>query len=140
MPFLIERFMRTATFPEHRQKLPGGFLPEAQRFFYDTAQASNRVALTAARMVIPASRFVFGTDYPYRGALEHVEGLRQSGVFDNWELRNIDRTNLSGILPQYANDKQVGAHGRRAARMRPSVALLMRDGVKSPSVCGMASI
>jgi 6-methylsalicylate decarboxylase len=114
MPYLIERFMRTATFPEHRKKLPGGFLPEAQRFYYDTAQASNKVALTAARMVIPASRFVFGTDYPYRGTREHVEGLRQSGVFDNWELRNIDRTNISGILPQYANDKQVGAQGRHS--------------------------
>jgi predicted TIM-barrel fold metal-dependent hydrolase len=108
MPYLIERFMRTATFPEFRKLLPGGFLPEAQRFYYDTAQASNRVALTAARMVIPASHFVFGTDYPYRGTREHVDGLRQSGVFDNWELRGIDRTNISGILPKYANDKQVG--------------------------------
>jgi hypothetical protein len=63
--------------------------------------------------VIPASHFVFGTDYPYRGAKEHVEGLRQSGVFDNWELRGIDRTNLTGILPQYATDKPVGATGRQ---------------------------
>ncbi len=112
MPFLIERFMRTATFPEYSKLLPGGFLPEAQRFYYDTAQASNRVALTAARMVIPASHFVFGTDYPYRGAAEHVDGLRQSGVFDNWELRGIDRTNLAGIMPQYATDKPVGATSR----------------------------
>jgi len=122
MPFLIERFMRTATFPEFRKLLPGGFLPEAQRFYYDTAQASNKVALTAARMVIPPSHFVFGTDYPYRGAMEHVEGLRQSGVFDHWELRGIDRTNLSGILPQYANDRQVGAEGRLSASASASAA------------------
>lgn len=114
MPFLIERFMRTATFPEYRQALPGGFLPEAQRFYYDTAQASNKVALTAARLVIPASHFVFGTDYPYRGALEQVEGLRQSGVFDGWELRGIDRTNLTAILPHYATDRPVGSTGRTA--------------------------
>jgi len=113
MPYLIERFMRTSTFPEWRKKLPGGFLPEAQRFYYDTAQASNAVALSCARQVIPASHFVFGTDYPYRSAKEHVEGLRQSGVFDNWELRGIDRTNLTGILPQYATDKPVGATGRK---------------------------
>jgi predicted TIM-barrel fold metal-dependent hydrolase len=112
MPFLIERFMRTATFPEFRKKLPGGFVPEAQRFYYDIAQASNKVALSCARQVIPASHFVFGTDYPYRSAKEHVEGLKQSGVFDNWELRGIDRTNLTGILPQYATDKPVGATGR----------------------------
>lgn len=113
MPFLIERFMRTATFPEFRKMLPGGFLPEVQRFYYDTAQASNKVALTCARMVIPASHFVFGTDYPYRSAKEHVEGLRQSGVFDNWELRGIDRTNLTGLLEKYATDTPIGATGRQ---------------------------
>lgn len=108
MPFLIERFMRTTGMPHYAKLLPGGFLPEAQRFFYDTAQASNRVALTAARMVIPASHFVFGTDYPYRTAAEHVEGLRQCGVFDQWELRAIDRTNLAGLLPRYSDAAQSG--------------------------------
>ncbi len=108
MPFLIERFIRTAQQKEYAKGLPGGFLPEAQRFFYDTAQASNRIALTAARMVIPASHFVFGTDYPYRSTAEHVAGLKQSGVFDLAELRAIDRTNLAGILPQYAELERKG--------------------------------
>jgi predicted TIM-barrel fold metal-dependent hydrolase len=108
MPFLIERFIRTAQLEEYSKMFPGGFLPEAQRFYYDTAQASNRTALTAARSVVPASHFVFGTDYPYRSSAEHVEGLRQSGVFDLAELRGIDRTNLAGLLPKYAILKREG--------------------------------
>jgi 6-methylsalicylate decarboxylase len=103
MPFLIERFIRMAQQAEYAALLPQGFLPEAQRFFYDTAQASNRTALTAARLVIPAARFVFGTDYPYRTAAEHVAGLRQCGVFDAAELAAIDRGNLAGLLRQYAD-------------------------------------
>ena len=101
MPFLIERFMRTATFPEYRKVLPGGFLPEAQRFYYDTAQVANKVALTAARMVIPASHFVFGTDYPYRNTQEHVTALRNGGVFSVAELRAIDRENATRLLTKY---------------------------------------
>jgi predicted TIM-barrel fold metal-dependent hydrolase len=101
MPFLIERFIRLAEAPSYAAQMPQGFLPEAQRFFYDTAQASNKVALTAARMVIPADHFVFGTDYPYRTAAEHVEGLAASGVFSAAELRAIDRDNLATLLPRY---------------------------------------
>ncbi|HXQ50008.1 MAG TPA: amidohydrolase family protein [Stellaceae bacterium] len=103
MPFLIERFTRMAESPEYAAQLPQGFLHEAHRFFYDTAQASNRYALSAARLVIPASRFVFGTDYPYRTAAEHVAGLKTSGVFDAAELSAIDRDNLAGLLTQYAD-------------------------------------
>ncbi|MGH7091532.1 MAG: amidohydrolase family protein [Stellaceae bacterium] len=101
MPFLIERFLRAAQEPQHRALLPRGFLPEAQRFFYDTAQASNRFALAAARQVIPATHFVFGTDFPYRTAAEHVAGLAQCGIFAPAELRAIDRDNLATLLPQY---------------------------------------
>ncbi len=101
MPFLAERFIRMAQQVEYKGLLPHGFIPEAQRFFYDTAQASNRYALTSARQLIPAAHFVFGTDYPYRTAKEHVEGLASCGVFDGPELRAIDRDNLASLLPQY---------------------------------------
>jgi predicted TIM-barrel fold metal-dependent hydrolase len=105
MPFLIERFLRMAQSPEYASLLPQGFMPEARRFFYDTAQASNRTALGAARQVIPAGHFVFGTDFPYRTASEHVAGLATCGVFDAAELRAIDRDNLATLLPQYRTDR-----------------------------------
>lgn len=101
MPFLIERFLRMAQQRDYAGILPQGFMPEAQRFFYDTAQASNRVALSCARQVIPAGHFVFGTDYPYRTSAEHVAGLRECGVFTAAELAAIDRDNLATLLPRY---------------------------------------
>jgi 6-methylsalicylate decarboxylase len=101
MPFLAERFIRMAEQREYVSLLPTGFVPEAQRFFYDTAQASNRYALSSARQLIAPSHFVFGTDYPYRTAREHVQGLAQCGVFDRAELGAIDRDNLAALLPRY---------------------------------------
>ena len=56
---------------------------------------------SSARALIPTSHFVFGTDYPYRTAKEHVEGLAQCGAFDAAELRAVDRDNLAALLPQY---------------------------------------
>jgi predicted TIM-barrel fold metal-dependent hydrolase len=103
MPYLVERFTRMTQMPEYRGKFPGGFLAEAQKFFYDTAQVSNRYTLATARLVVPASQFVFGTDYPYLTAAEHVEGLYGCGVFTAAELRAIDRDNLAGLLRQYAD-------------------------------------
>jgi 6-methylsalicylate decarboxylase len=103
MPYLIERFTRMAESPEYAAQIPGGFMAEAHRFFYDTAQVSNRFALSSARLVVPAANFVFGTDYPYRTAAEHVEGLQSSGVFNAAELRAIDRDNLARLLRHYAS-------------------------------------
>jgi 6-methylsalicylate decarboxylase len=101
MPFLAERFLRMARSPDYAALLPQGFQPEAQRFYYDTAQVSNRYALSAARQLIPAANFVFGTDYPYRTAAEHVAGLANCGVFDAAELAAIDRDNLARWLTRY---------------------------------------
>lgn len=105
MPFLIERFIRMAQLPEHASKFPHGFLPEAHRFFYDTAQVANHTALTCAREVIPDSHFLFGSDFPYRSAAEHVEGLEICGVFNSAQLDAIARGNVAALLPKYARAK-----------------------------------
>ena len=105
MPFLIECFIRLAQSHDHAARLPQGFLPEARRFFYDTAQVANHTALTCAREVIPDSHFVFGSDFPYRTAAEHVEGLARAQVFDAAQLGAIAHGNLAMLLPKYARAK-----------------------------------
>jgi hypothetical protein len=57
MPYLIERFTRMAESKQYAKLLPEGFLPEARRFFYDTAQVANHTTLTCAREVVPDSHF-----------------------------------------------------------------------------------
>jgi predicted TIM-barrel fold metal-dependent hydrolase len=98
MPYLIERFVRMAKMKEYAPLLPEGFMPEARRFFYDTAQVANHTTLTCAREVIPDSHFVFGTDFPYRTSREHIAGLEACGVFDSAQLDAIARGNAVSLL------------------------------------------
>ncbi len=90
LPFLIRRFTQEAIrVPELRKVLPNGFMPEARRFYYELAQIPIRAPLLALKEVVPVSNMLFGTDYPYLSTAEHVEGLRDAGVFTAAELATI---------------------------------------------------
>jgi hypothetical protein len=69
--------------------------------YYDTAQATNPVAMGALRKVVPVSQIVYGTDYWYRSAWETTQGLTTNGVFTAAELAAINRGNALRILPRY---------------------------------------
>jgi len=100
MPFLIRRFMKDAKkVPALLQTLPNGFLPEARRFYYDIAQVPIRAPLLALKDVVPVSHLLFGTDYPYLTAAEHVDGMKEARVFSPAELRAID-DNATRLLPR----------------------------------------
>jgi predicted TIM-barrel fold metal-dependent hydrolase len=100
MPFLIRRFnKRVKESPEFQPILPNGFQPEAAKFFYDVAQAPERAPMAALKAVAPASQLLFGTDWPHLTTEEHVVGLKNCGVFNEAELRAIDRDNALRLLP-----------------------------------------
>jgi 6-methylsalicylate decarboxylase len=69
---------------------------ELQRFFYDTAQISNAVTIDALVKLVPVSQVVFGSDFPYRTAEEHVKGL--AARFNAADLKLIERDNALRIL------------------------------------------
>jgi predicted TIM-barrel fold metal-dependent hydrolase len=101
MPFLIERFVRNPLLvPGAKDTVPEGTLAELKRFTYDTAQTSNKAAMSALTAIIPLSQIVFGTDYPYRTGIDHVRGLRESGVFTEAQLMDIERGNALKLLPR----------------------------------------
>jgi predicted TIM-barrel fold metal-dependent hydrolase len=79
MPFLIERLVSLSKIPKVAANLPKGLMHELQRMYYDTAQAANPSALGCLKSIVPVSQIVFGTDYPYRTSIEHVDGLARSG-------------------------------------------------------------
>jgi 6-methylsalicylate decarboxylase len=98
MPFLDERFIHMADrTPKYKALLPNGFLPEARRFYYDTAQVTTAAPMAALTKIIPLSHIVFGTDYPYLTIVENVEGLKDCGIFNARELAAIDR-NAAALL------------------------------------------
>lgn len=107
MPMLIERFLNVASETsaalgdgEHASEVVLGTLA---KFFYDTAQASNEVAMTALRSVVPVTQILFGTDFPYRTAEKHITQLRK-GVFSESELLGIERENILRLLPSLGSN------------------------------------
>ena len=95
---MIERLALLADLPAYKDKLPNGLDHELQRFYYDTAQAYHKATMRGLRTAVPVSQIVFGSDYPYRTALETVVGLRDGGVFNAAELRAIGSGNVRSLL------------------------------------------
>ena len=101
MPFLIYRFLKTAGIPVNAQKLPQGVVHELKRFYYDTAQASHPVLLTALKQVVGLEHTVFGSDYPWGFAPNCVAELEAAGVLSADEMRGIDYANILPLLPRF---------------------------------------
>ena len=98
MPFVIERLVNLAKTEQYQKALPKGYVAEAAKLYYDTAQASNPAAMSALRKVVPVSQIVFGTDYPFRTSAEHVKNLKECGIFSVADLRAIHRDNALKML------------------------------------------
>jgi predicted TIM-barrel fold metal-dependent hydrolase len=94
---VIERFINLAGEPRMANRLPAGLMAQLRRFYYDTAQTSNRAAMSALREIVPVSQILFGTDYPYRGSEEHVSGLHACG-FSVDDLVAIESANAQQLL------------------------------------------
>jgi 6-methylsalicylate decarboxylase len=99
LPFLVERFTRLARRPGV-PPLPRPVLFELRRFYYEVAQAANRVALASLAELVPASRMLFGTDFPYRTAREMADGLKKCD-FTPTERSAIDRGNAAKLFPRF---------------------------------------
>jgi predicted TIM-barrel fold metal-dependent hydrolase len=106
LPFLVERIVGSrgdlaetlTNAAEHDSRLD-----QLRRFYYDTAQTANPVAMTALKQVVGVDQIVFGTDFPYSTMVDHVEGLARSGALDAQELERVYRGNSERFLPQGAS-------------------------------------
>ena len=100
LPFLTERFVRLPQINKSlAARVPNGVEAELKRFYYDTAQAAHPYALASLTRLIPVSQIVFGTDFPYRKAIDHVKGLTDYGFSAN-DLQAIDRDNAVRLMPR----------------------------------------
>ncbi len=101
MPYLIERFDGVERGEAAKAQAPDGFRASIARFCYDIAQASNPVATPALRAVVPMERIVFGTDYPFRTSLEHVDGAgERQGVRATGDRGHLSRQRVEQLLPE----------------------------------------
>ena len=99
MPFLVERLTLLPKLNANFGKiLPSEqVIPTLRRFYYDTAQASHPGALLSLLNLVDVSQVVFGTDFPYRTALDHVKGLAAMG-FSEKDLSAIQSRNALRLL------------------------------------------
>src|SRR6185312_1424053 len=103
IPFLIARFTKEAHPGSRLSKvLPQGFMPEFNRFYFDIAQIAKRPSLLALQAVASKGHILFGTDFPYLTAVEHVDGVKDAHVFSAKELHGID-TDATALIPRLAS-------------------------------------
>jgi 6-methylsalicylate decarboxylase len=100
MPFTVERFTRHPLRDEAlAQRVPDGVMQYLKRFYYDTAQASHPYAMASITKLVAVSQLLFGTDFPFRNAADHVTGLRGCG-FSEEDLYTIECGNARRLLPR----------------------------------------
>jgi predicted TIM-barrel fold metal-dependent hydrolase len=101
MPFILERYTRHPLTDKALAALvPDGVINYLKRFYYDTAQASHVYAMSSITKLVNVSQLLFGTDFPFRNAEDHVKGLRECG-FSEADLRAIDCENAQRLLPRW---------------------------------------
>jgi predicted TIM-barrel fold metal-dependent hydrolase len=101
MPYILERYTRHPLSDKKvADAVPEGVVSYLKRFYYDTAQASHPFAMSSITKLVAISQLLFGTDFPYRNAEDHVKGLRECGFSDS-DLKAIERDNALRLLPKW---------------------------------------
>jgi predicted TIM-barrel fold metal-dependent hydrolase len=54
--------------------------------------------LAALAKLVPISQIMYGTDFPYRTAVEHSEGV--DAIFDEDDRKRVNHDNALSILPR----------------------------------------
>ena len=97
--FAERMLVQMVTMPPYRGKFTRDTVQaELHRFFYDTAQVSLEGTLAALAKLVPVSQIVYGTDFPYRNAVDHTRGV--TALFHGDDLRKVERENALRILPR----------------------------------------
>jgi predicted TIM-barrel fold metal-dependent hydrolase len=106
MPFIYQRFARYPVMDralglgqDVQSKVPGGVLPMLRAFYYDTAQAAHPMAMGPLVKLVSSSQILFGTDFPFGTAADHVKGLADCD-FSPADIQAIYRGNAVRLIPK----------------------------------------
>ncbi len=101
IPFLTERLQKMPVIdPKLQARVPNGVMHELQRFYYDTAWASNPYALSSLLKLVKKDQVLYGSDYPYRTSEDNVKGLIDYG-FSQADMQQITRGNAVKLMPRF---------------------------------------
>ncbi|MFJ9900920.1 amidohydrolase family protein [Streptomyces sp. NPDC091280] len=102
-PFLAERIASLAVRePQMAQKAPAGALEYLSRLYYDTGLSNNEIAYRTTRMVAPADRIVFGTDWPNLPLPEDTNDPGPGLAFLDETTRSALDENAAVLVPRLA--------------------------------------
>jgi 6-methylsalicylate decarboxylase len=100
LPFLIGRFIREQVVRKD-PRMPDGPEPVVCKYFYEIAQGNEPGQLAALLKLVPVSQLMFGSDFPYREAIEAAAGLGAYS-FSEAERASIDRETALRLMPGLA--------------------------------------
>jgi 6-methylsalicylate decarboxylase len=100
LPFLIGRFIREQLVRKD-PRMPDGPEPIVRRYFYEIAQGNEPGQFAALLKLAPVSQLMFGSDFPYREAVEAAHGLA-AYPFSDAERASINRETALRLLPGLA--------------------------------------
>ncbi len=102
IPFLADRVSQWAKArPDLAARLPDGPMAELARLNFDTASVTNAPALAAMNALVPPTKILFGTDYPYVATAPQRRELA-ANISDNAMLAAIEYGNARRLMPRLA--------------------------------------
>ncbi len=101
LPFLIGRFIREQI-AKKGPTLARGTGADCAAFSTRSRKVASQGSLRPCIKLIPVSRLMFGSDFPFREAREVVHGLGAYG-FSAADRASIDRETALRLLPRFAD-------------------------------------
>jgi len=100
LPFLIGRLIREQVVKKD-PRMPDGPVPIVQKYFYEIAQGNLPGQFAALLDLVPASQLMFGSDFPFREAIEASDG------FAAYKFSDADRASINAgtalkLMPRLA--------------------------------------
>lgn len=97
-PMLIGRIEELGHRPIGKN-FPAGMRAELRKFYYDTASAWNDGAMAALLNLVPSTRVMFGSDYPFLSAVEAAKKMNKVKLSRALKAQ-IDRDNALKLFPR----------------------------------------
>ncbi len=102
MPFLAGRISGGSN--NKKPEMPNGMMAELRKMYYDLAGAANPGVVASLRQLVTADKILFGTDFPPGGhVLEQAEAIRELKMFNEAELKMVERDNAVKLIPRLKN-------------------------------------
>jgi predicted TIM-barrel fold metal-dependent hydrolase len=102
MPFLAGRISGGAA--SRKEQMPNGMMAELKKMYYDLAGAAYPGVVASLRQLVTPDKILFGTDFPPGGhILEQAQAIRELKMFNDAELKLVERDNAVKLVPRLKN-------------------------------------